>query len=168
MRGWQSRNQKGLSACTKQTWSHPVSFEFWMWLAFVWTSLQPSTSVSNFVQVSVAKLRRLARSLGHGALTCSPRSLAVRKGGSCCFDARGTHRVVSWLKMSLDTWIFVLNLWPWYFAYSSFMTDGHFTKIYQHVQPLSRLHCCDYICQVADADGTCNGISWQRVGAQTK
>ena len=25
---------------------------------------------------------------------------------------------------------------------------------------------CDYICQVAAADSTCNGISWQRAGAQ--
>ena len=28
-----------------------------------------------------------------------------------------------------------------------------------------RLHLCDYVCQVADADSTCNGILWQRVGA---
>lgn len=28
--------------------------------------------------------------------------------------------------------------------------------------PTILLHLCDYVCQVADADSTCNGISWQR------
>ena len=32
-----------------------------------------------------------------------------------------------------------------------------------HCRLQPRIHLCDYVAQVADADTTCNGIRWERV-----
>jgi len=40
-------------------------------------------------------------------------------------------------------------------------TSCKFTLYIAKLQP--RIHLCDYIAQIADADTTCNGIKWQRV-----